>query len=1005
MLALILLGAISYKRLGISENPDIDFPVINLAFTLEGASPEIMESDIVDYVEEALIPIEGLIEIRSSSRRGLANVTLELELSRDVDVAVQEIQSRLSAVMNKLPPEMDPPVITKRNPEDYPIMWLAVTTDKSLKDLSMFIKDYLRDRIQIVPGVGDMIYGGYLERNIRIWLDPLKLKQYEITPDDVLNTLSEQNIEIPAGRLENKKKEISVRSLGNVPTVEEIQKIYINTRRGVPVYRNIRLSSVGEIEDGLEDVRRISRFNGKTAMSLGVRKIRGANTVEVARAVKKKLEDLKKELPPGFHIDIASDNSTYVEEAIGELQFTIFLAVLFTAFVCRIFLGNFSSTVNILFSIPTSLIGGLFFIYLAGFTLNTFTFLALTLATGIVVDDSIMVLENITRHKESGKDKVSASLDGAKQVSLAALASTLSIAAIFMPVAFMPGVIGKYFLEFGLTVSVTVLLSLFEALTFTPMRSSQFLKTADESNAFDRTMSRFLNYSENRYRRALYFTLKYPVLTLILTFSVFFLSFYYYPHVKKEFSPSRDISKLFIRARLPVGTSIEKTDEEMKKIEAYLAKNQAVDKVFMAVGGFNGGEVNTAMFFVSLKDKDKRPINPNTRKNWTQGELIALFRKELNSLNPSMKAFIQDLSLRGFSSGRGFPVELSLSGPDWEKLAEYSEILKKEFIKQQVLLDVDTDYEEGQPEIKIIPDRKKAAEFGVSMANIGTTLNALIGSRKAGKFTENGKNYDIRVGMKTGTKGLSGKDIELVSLRNNYGEIVNLKELVTLKKEDAIQVITRLNRSRSITFFANPGKGKSQEESIEQALELARKILPKAYILERTGNAKGTEDAFKSLIYAMVLGTLISYMILASQFNSFKYPFIILLSMPFSFTGAIAALYHSGYSLNVYSFIGFILLLGIVKKNSILLVEFSRQKEEEGKSTLRSLLCACPQRLRPILMTSLSSLAAAIPAALALGPGAETRIPMAISIIGGILFSTLLTLFIVPITYKLMSKK
>lgn len=553
MSAIIIFGSVGFSKMGVSQMPDVDFPVVNVSLTLVGANAQVMETDVVDPIEEVLMAVEGVTEVRSISSDGSATITVELELSRNVDVAVQEIQTKLAQVSNKLPEELEPAVITKSNPDDVPIIWVSVTAiDKTEKEKMLFVKDFLKDKFQKISGVGEIILGGYVDRTINVYLDPIKLSRNEIAVDDIVNTLREQNLEVPSGRLENRTNEIGLRAVGEVPTAEQFGNIFLNSRSGSPLFRSIRLKDIAIVEDGLGEVRRISRFNGISAVAIGIKKLKGANAVQVGELVKAKVEELKPKLPKGYDLTVSNDNTGYIRDSVNELEFTLIFSAILTGFVCRLFLGNWKSTGNVLLAIPTSVIGTFLFLYFAGFTVNTFTMLGLSLATGIVVDDAIMVLENITRHREMGKSWYKAALEGALEIRFAALAATLAVVAIFLPVAFMKGIIGRYFLEFGVTISVSVLLSLFEALSFTPMRASLYAEDQGKNgkrflffsvfstNAYetwnlriskvsifkrmDPVVERFLDYSTNLYGRSIDFVLKYPRWIVFGSTALFVLS-------------------------------------------------------------------------------------------------------------------------------------------------------------------------------------------------------------------------------------------------------------------------------------------------------------------------------------------------------------------------------------------------------------------------------------------------------------------------------------------------
>jgi hydrophobe/amphiphile efflux-1 (HAE1) family protein len=1002
MFGLILFGGISFGRMGISQMPDIDFPVVNIDVTYEGASPEIMETDVIDVIENAVMSVEGIHELRSTARQGQASVTVELDVNRDVDVALQEVQTKIAQAQRLLPDEIEPPIISKRNPEDFPIMWVAVTSDRPIKDLMVYTRNHLRDRYQTLPGVADVRMGGYVDRAIRIWIDRKKLQALELSIDDVLNTIGREHIEIPGGRIETSKNEFVIRSMGEASTVKELEKLPITSRGGAPVYRKILLGDVADIKDDLDDIRRISRFNGKPTVGLGIMKQRRSNTIAVAEEVRKLTADLQTRLPEGYSVAISHDMTKFVKDSTDELVFTIILSTILTGIVCLVFLGSFSSTFNILLAIPTSIMGSFIFLYFWGFTLNTFTLLALSLAIGIVVDDAIMVMENISRYQEMGHDRVEAAGLGARQITFAAIAATLAVIAIFLPVAFMKGIIGKYFLEFGITITVAVALSLLEALTLTPMRCSQFLQVGSSTGSLGRAVNRAFSSLSGSYGRAIGFILDHRWTVILGSIAFFTASLLFLIPMKKEFVPAQDQSMFIVRIKTSVGSSLEYTDSLTEKAESFVASRGEVLRYFSAVGGFTGGEVNTAMIFVTMKEPDERPVDPVAKRRLNQAEFAGIVRSELNRISKDMKATIQDLSTRGFSATRGYPVEFTVRGTDWQKLGNYSDEIAARMVKSGMMVDVDTGYDAGQPEIQILPDRNAAELRGVSMTSIGNAVSALIGGKKMGKFTDAGHRYDIRVRLKEPERRMA-EDIKYIFVRNNRGELVRLSDVVKIVTTSSLLSITRINRERSIAVYASPAPGFSQEEAITRAMKITRDVLPEGYSAELTGSAKTSSESFDSLLFALIIGVIVSYMILGSQFNSYIHPLTILLALPFSFSGAIIALVLTGKSLNIYSFIGLILLMGLVKKNSILLVEFANQLRHEGKSVREALMTACPIRLRPIMMTTLSTVAAAIPPALALGPGAEARIPMAIAVLGGMIVSTLLTLFVVPCAYSLLA--
>ncbi len=1002
MSGLMVFGFISFSRMGVSQLPDVDFPVVSIQLTWEGAAPEVMESDVVDIVEESITTIQGVREISSSVRQGTATVTVELELNRDVDVAVQEIQAKLSQAQRRLPTDMAPAIITKSNPVDQPIMWIAARGEVPLRDLMDYVQNHLKDRFATVSGVGEVFLGGYIDRNLRVWVDSKKLEVYQLTVQDVIGAIQEGHAEIPAGRIEMPEKELNVRAMGEALTPEEFGNIVISKRGGQPIYKPIYIKDVATIEDGLDDVRRISRTNGKFSVGMGMRKQRGVNEVEVARRVLKRLEEVQKEVPAGIDVALVVNRTKFSEDSVKELKFTLVLSAIVTSFVCWLFLGSLTATVNILLAIPTSILGTFIFLYFLGFTLNTFTLMGLSLSIGIVVDDAIMVLENIVRYLEKGMERVQAAAVGARQITFAATATTIAIIAIFLPIAFMTGVVGKFFYQYAVTITIAVGLSLLEALTLTPMRCSQFLEFGKRSSRLGKLIDRGFQWWANAYHTTLKVALRRPK-TVVLAAGIFFIaSLGLLTVIHKEFVPSQDQSMLFCRLQTPAGSSLEFTDAKFKEAEKIILGRPEVLRYFCAVGGFGGGEVNSGIIFVTLKPPGERPVAAPFKRRPKQSDLMAHLRKELNKI-PDLKTIIQDLSLSGFSAQRGFPIEMTILGREWGKLAGFSTQIQKEMTDSGLMIDADSNYDENVTEMQVFPSRDKANERGVAINDIGQTINALIAGERVAKYTQGGRRYDVRIRL-VPEQRVKIEDINTLWVWNNRGEMVQLKDVVTIAEKKTSLMITRRNRERAISLYANVAPGKSQADAIKAAKVIAGKVLPDGYHTVFSGSSETFKESFSSLSFVLWLGILVAYMVLASQFNSYVDPLTILLALPFSVTGALIALWVSGQSINIYSLIGIILLMGIVKKNSIMLVDFTNQVREKGYSAHDALLEACPIRLRPILMTSFATIAAAIPPALALGSGAEILRPMATTVIGGVFVSTFFTLVVIPCVYSLMAR-
>jgi HAE1 family hydrophobic/amphiphilic exporter-1 len=1004
MAAMIIFGLIGFSRMGISQLPDVDFPVLTVNVTWVGASPETMETAVADVIEDSVMSIEGIQNITTACQEGMSTTKIEFDLNRNVDVALQEVQTKIAQAQKALPLGIDPPIVVKSNPEDQPILWAALTGGKSLRSKVLFVRDRLKDRLTTTSGVGDVRLGGYVDPNMRIWVNTQKMQHSEIAVDDVIGAIQTGSTLTPSGYMDNGPKEVSIRVLGESNTADQFSNLTIPTRSGRPIWKPIRVGEVARVEEGLADIRRVSRLNGESAVGLGIIKQRGSNAVAVGEAVKAKLNQLSDLLPEGMHLKSVIDSTKFIRESTHELVFTLLISALLTSVVCWLFLGSWSSAFNVILAIPTSLIGAFIFLYFAGFTLNTFTLLALSLSIGIVVDDAIMVLENIVRHHENGMSRVQAALIGAREITGAAVAASIAILAIFLPVIFMKGIVGKFFYQFGVTMSVAVMLSLLEALTLAPMRCSQFMSHASE-NRISKKVDAFMNRLASSYRSFLMKCLDFRWTVLLSSVGLFVVSLFVLGGVRKEFVPAQDQSRFLVTIQAPLGSSLDFTDGIFQKAEAMLKARPEVENYFIALGGFKGGLVNQGNMFVTLKDPDERKVEAPFKHRPTQQEFMPYIREQFSKIPGVKKATVLDLSLSGFSASRGYPIQFSIQGQNWENLIQGTHDLMAKMAQSGLMTDVDTDYQPDMPETRVVPDRLKAAARGVTVGNIANTISALVGSLNVGKYTDaTGHRNDIRIKL-LDQYNKNPSDINKIWLRNNSGEMVPLADVVKLENTKSLLTINRYNRERAITVFANVTAGKSQAVAMEYVEKVAKSTLKEGCHLVVSGSSQAFRESFESLIIALFMGIAVAYMVLGAQFNSFIHPITILLALPFSVTGAFLALRLTNTSLNIYSMIGLLLLMGIVKKNSILLVEFTNaQRHEKGVGVKDALLEACPLRLRPILMTSIATIVAAIPAAMSLGPGAETTRPMAVVVIGGVLLSTALTLVVVPCAYSLLSR-
>lgn len=1006
MAGLLVFGALSYMGMGISQLPDVDFPVVTISVTWAGASPDVMESAVADIIENAVMSVDGIQLVQSSSQQGMSQITIQFSLDQDINVALQQVQTKVSQAQKNLPQTIDPPVITKTNPGDQPILWAAAySTEATLRDLALYVRDHLKDALTTVSGVGDVSMGGYVDPQMRIWMNNKKMRALDITFEDIIDAVNGEHQLAPTGYQDNGGKETFVRVHSEFANARECEDLVIPARKGLPNFRAVRIGDVATCEEATDEVRRISRYNRiQPTIGLGIIKQRGTNAVAIGDAVKKKIAALNPTLPKGINMGIVTDTTVFIKQSVDELLSNLVLSVLLTAVVCYLFLGTFSSAFNVILAIPVSLIGSFMVLRALNFTINSFTLLGLSLSIGIVVDDAIMVLENITRHVELGKSRVHAALVGAREITGAATAASLAILAIFVPVVFMQGIVGKFFFQFGVTISVAVMISLLEALTLAPMRCSQFLKLGTD-NFVTGAVSRFMDWLAAVYRRSLAWSLNHRLLVMAVSIAIFVVSLFISPLLRKELVPSQDQSRFLVTIYTPLGSSLSFTDNVFKDAEKVYVSRPEIETTYVAVGGFGGGLVNQGITFVTMKDIEKRPVAAPFTKPPTQLEFMGYLRKELEKISGVQRVAILDLSLTGFSAQRGYPIEFQVQGPDWEKLADLSLQMRKRLKESGFMADVDSDYNPNMPEIEIYPDRGQAAKRSVPVSTISTAIAAMVGGMKLlpNKYTDaSGHRADIQVKL-VADQNRSAADVSQIEVRNVMGWPVPLSELVKVKDGSTLLTITRYNRERGIGIFGNFAPGKSQSDTMDYVQKLSKEMLPPGYHITMSGNSQAFTESGKSLMIALILGIFVAYMVLASQFNSFIHPAIILLALPFSITGALLGMWATDTSLNIYSMIGILLLMGIVKKNSILLVEFTNHKRHEGLGVKEALIEACPVRLRPILMTSIATIAGAIPEALAHGAGSEVVRPMAITVIFGVAVSTFLTLFVVPCGYSLAS--
>lgn len=985
--AFVIFGVVGYQRIGVDLYPEVEFPVVTVTTILRGANPEVIESNVTDVIEEEVSTIEGVDEIRSQSFESMSQVIITFALEKDIDIAAQEVREKVAVAARMLPEDVEPPIVQKLDISAQPIMWIAVSGDRPYRELSYYADKVIKERLQMVRGVGSIMVGGFRDREIRVWLDPDRLEAYNLSPLEVNRAIQTKHAEWPAGRIENSTEEITIKVKGEYTSAEELSNLTVAYRHGMPV----RLRDLGSVEDGEQDVRTVSRFMQRPAIGLGVRKQSGTNTVEVADRVRAALERIQAELPPGIEIKIAFDSSEFIKNSMRDVQVDILFGALLTSVVILLFLRSVRTSLISIVTIPVSLIGTFAVINALGFTINNMTMLALSLAVGMVVDDAIVVLENIFRHIEKlRKPSMVAAREGTAEVALAVIAATFSIIAIFLPVAFMKGIIGRFFMQLGLTVAIAILISLLVSLTLTPMLSARLLTLEERHGPLVQALGRGFSAIERAYRTALSWALQRRALVVGLAISTFVLSLGLARFIGQEFFTQPDESRFLIRFETPLGWSIERTDAVARQAEEVVFSHPEVRGAFMGIGIMGGQEVNKGIFFVNLVPKNQRTIS--------QQQLMAQLRRELNAI-PHLTAAVEPLSPIG-GGQRNVDIQYILEGPRLEELTELSHTITSQLSQTPGFVDVDTDLELTKPEARVYINRDKADDLGLDVITITQAIHTLMGGVEVAKFKEGGERYDIRVRAQAPYRQAMA-DIDRIMVISRDGRRVKLSNVVEVVPGVGPNAINRHNRQRAVTLFANL-EGKPLGQGLAELNDVVDDVLPRepGYRTELAGRTKEFQRAFEYLGTALVLSILIIYMVLASQFESFIHPFTLVLSVPLATIGVFGLLLITGKTLNIFSYIGIIMLVGIVTRNSILLVDYTNQLRAQGWERTAALLQAGPTRLRPILMTAITTIVGMVPVSLALSEGGESRAPMAVAVIGGMLTSTFLTLLVIPVVYS-----
>jgi multidrug efflux pump len=988
-LLILLLGYVSFTKLAVREYPKIDEPNVTVETRYRGASSEVVEAQVTKVLEDSLAGIEGVDVITSVSRQEQSQITVRFVLSRDADSAAADVRDKVSRVRQRLPTDIDEPVVAKIEADAQPVIWLAFSSDTlSVLQLSDLANRIAKPMLQTAPGAADVRIFGERRYSMRVWIDPDKLASYRLTTQDVEDALRRSNVEVPAGRIESKQREFNVTAATDLQRPAEFAQVVIRTVNGQPV----RIGDVAQVRQGPAAERNSTRLNGKDAITLGVIRNATANPLELSAAVRAMMPKIKENLPQGVEIDVANDNSVFIDRSIKAVYSTILEAVVLVALVIFLFLRTMRASIIPLITIPVSLIGTFALMALFGFTINTLTLLALVLAIGLVVDDAIVVLENIYRHIEEGKAPLEAAIVGAKEIGFAVVAMTLTLAAVYAPLAFTPGRTGRLFTEFALALAGSVVVSGFVALTLSPMMCSKLLKHDPNPWFFDRWIERGLQALTRGYAKLLGWTLKVRWLVVLVMIGSGVGSYFLYKGMKQELSPIEDRGVIINNINGPDGATLDYTTRYAQAIERVGQSYKEFDRIFTVTG--NPTVAQGIVFFRALPWEERTKKTTDMAREMT-GRIASL---------PGVTAFPNTPP----SLGQGFnsrPVSFVIVTSDsYQNLSQVVRAMQDEMAKNPGFVQPDTDLRLNKPEIKMEVDREKAADLGVSVEAVARAVETMLGGRNVTRYKRDGEQYDVIV-QTNATERDTPDDIERIFVRGRNEAMIPLSALVKLREVVVPRDLNHFGQRRSATINASLSPDFALGEALQFMDAAAKKVLRPGYATDLAGQSREFRNSSSSLAVVLVLALLFIYLVLAAQFESFIDPFIIMLSVPLSMVGALGALQMSGGTLNVFSQIGLITLVGLITKHGILIVEFANQLREKGVPMWDAVQQSAAQRLRPILMTTGAMVLGALPLALATGAGAESRQQIGWVIVGGMSLGTLLTIFVVPTMYTLLARK
>jgi HAE1 family hydrophobic/amphiphilic exporter-1 len=998
ILALIVLGTFSYLKLNIDQFPDVDIPVVTATTVVPGAGPEQIEADVTKKIEDAVNTIGGIKHIQSVSQEGVSIVIIQFELEVDGRQAAQEVREKIAAIRADLLADIEDPVIQRIDPASLPIFTLTVSGERSEKEITTYAKSIIKKRLENVPGVGRVDLIGGAEREIQIVVDGARLQAYNLSIQDVIQNVSSANVEIPAGNLVQGSRQLLLRTMGKYTDVGDFNRVIVAT----PNDKVVRLSDVATVIDGVEEQVSLTRVNGKTAVGLSILKQSGSNTVRVADGINHQIRQIRATLPPDMELTVARDNSTFIRDSVNDVIFDIGYGGLLAVIVVYLFLANLRSTIISGIALPTSIIASFIIMFALGFTLNVMSLLALSLAVGLLIDDAIVVIENIYRHMQKGETPMEAAKAATSEIGLAVMATTFTIVAVFIPVAFMPGIVGRFFYQFGITVSVSVLVSLFVAFTLTPMLSSRWLTRQDEEMTREGSIlhkglyyfHRLFEVLSVKYQRAVAWSLSHRKTVVAGSLGVFFFSFFLMRFLGSAFFPTQDQSEFTIGVNAAPGSSLDQTSSICASIESVVREYPEVVTTLTTIGAGND-PVTRGYILVKLVKKHER----------TKG--VEQVMSELRGRLSTMPGANLSLLIALGPGGGQKPVIMSVRGEDMLQLQTLSDQVERIVRVTPGAVDVENSLEPSKPEVRIRIDREKASDLGVNVGLVATTARSMVDGYVATKYQERNEQYDVRVRLAKNDR-TTVRDVENLTVKStkdgprNQKLLVPLSYVATISQGSGPAKINRFDRQREIRIDANTS-GRLLGDVLGDILKETNAIdVPPGYSVSVTGSGEQQAESFANIFLSLGLAVIFVYIVLAAQFESFIYPFAIMLALPMSLIGAVLALLVFNSALSVMSLIGIIMLMGLVAKNGILLVDYTNVLRDRGLARTEAIIKAGATRLRPILMTTFAMIFGMMPVALAVGEGSEFRSPMGQSVIGGLITSTLLTLFVVPVVYSIL---